>query len=219
MNSFGPAGMPGGISDNINNSQGGLNNSNMSNISSMSVSPSNVAAAAAFAAGQDMNQLAILLSQLGDKFREAGRRRWFSAEEVNFLLQCRVEWLRFPVSSSPPVSPKDGDIFIYERASFLTNDFKLDGVKYCTKKSTDKIRESHHCIKFNNKSLLGAYARSAVNKNFIRRIYHFMDNISQSKYTLVHYRECKDKDDADNSRLVCLCFFKMYFYANFITLI
>ncbi len=178
---------------------------NSNNISNLSASAPNVAsvsaaAAAAFATGQDMSQLATLLSELGDRFREAGRRRWFSAEEVNFLLQCRVEWLRFPVSSTPPVAPKDGDIFIYERASFLANDFKLDGIKYCTKKSTDKIRESHHCIKFNNKSLLGAYARSAVNKNFIRRVYHFMDNISQSKYTLVHYRECKDKDDADNSR-------------------
>ncbi len=90
-------------------------------------------------------------------------------------------------------------------------DFKLDNVKYCTKKTTDKIRESHHCIKFKNKSLLGAYARSAANKSFIRRIYHFMDSISQSKFTLVHYRECKDKDDADNSRLVIFFYSSYYF--------
>ena len=119
---------------------------------------------------------------------QVAKLRWLTPEELNMILN-NYEAIGFPKNLQKPQHPRDGSIFIYDRAE--VPDFKHDGVEWTKKKGSNKIYELF--IKLNCggvHTITGLYYTCSSNPHFRRRCYRLASKQGVSQLYLVHYRDC-----------------------------
>lgn len=128
-----------------------------------------------------------------------GRERWFSAEELTFILGNH-EGIGFPKEFQKPFNPQDGCMYIYDRS--IVPDFKSDGIEWTKKTGYNKVYEQFiKLISGGVHAVTGLYCVAAHDPHFRRRCYRLArgDGGGVSQVHLVHYRDCSGDRDRSSS--------------------
>ena len=122
-----------------------------------------------------------------DDVVSAAQVGWLQPEVIEVILSDPVT-AGFHFSSGPPVSPCDGQLYLFDQA--LVKHYKQDGVNWVKKKGSGRVQEVHQKISINGfERITGFYSTSADDPSLKRRTYRL--SVPGSSIFLVHYRKCE----------------------------
>ena len=111
--------------------------------------------------------------------------KWLQPERMLFAL-VNFKYLNIPVNTSPPISPSNGQVYVYDREK--TKNFKLDGVNWTKRKNENRIQETYETFDIGDLQLHRVNSRSADDSNFQKRMFRLTK--CNSNLVIVHYRYC-----------------------------